>query len=294
VVGPDRTGHKAPLLLPKAPYSRGFVWFVTIVLDIAGHGKTRYQCYPGVTPGKHEMAQALTTRTVEAAKPGKVRKEIPDAIMPGLYLVLQVSGAKSWAVRFRSNGRPRKYTLGGYPAIDLKSARELASKVLRAAAEGRDPGSEKASARAAGLDTVDAIAEQFIARHCARKNRSSTATGTQRLLQQYVLPRWGGRLARDITRRDVIDLLDRIVDDGKPIRANRCLAAVRKMFNWCVERDILQATPVAGVKPPAKERPRHRVLEDCELRAVVAGGRSTRWIVRCIGQAVDPDRAAPR
>jgi integrase len=214
------------------------------------------------------MAQALTTRTVEAAKPGKARKEIPDAHMPGLYLVLQPSGARSWAVRYRSSGRPRKYTIGGFPAIDLKTARDLASKALRAAAEGRDPGSEKVSDRAAGLDTVEAIATQFIKRHCARKNRPSTATGTERLLRQYVLPRWGGRLARDITRRDVIDLLDRIVDDGKPIRANRVRAAMSKMFNWCVERDILQATPVAGVKPPAKERPRHRALEDSELCAV--------------------------
>jgi integrase len=213
------------------------------------------------------MAQALTTRTVESAKPGKVRKEIPDAHMPGLYLVLQPSGARSWAVRYRSTGRSRKHTLGGYPAIDLKTARDLASKALRAAAEGRDPGSEKASARAAGLDTVEAIANQFIKRHCARKNRPSTALGTERLLRHYVLPRWGGRLARDISRRDVIDLLDRIVDDGKPIRANRVLAAVRKMFNWCVERDILQATPFAGVKPPSKERPRDRVLSDHEIRA---------------------------
>jgi integrase len=212
------------------------------------------------------MAQTLTARTVESAKPGKVRKEIPDAHMPGLYLVLQPSGARSWAVRYRSSGRPRKYTIGSYPAIDLKSARDLASKALRAAAEGRDPGSEKSNERTAGLDTVAAIADQFIKRHCDRNNRPGT--GTERLLRQYVLPRWGARLARDISRRDTIDLLDRIVDDGKPIAANRVRAAISKMFNWCVERDILQATPVAGVKPPSKERPRDRVLSDPELRAV--------------------------
>jgi integrase len=214
------------------------------------------------------MAKALTARTIETVKPGKARKEIPDARMPGLYLVLQPSGTRSWAVRYRSGGRPRKHTLGSYPAIDLKTARDLASKALRAAAEGRDPGREKANDRAAGLDTVEAITGQFIKRHCSSKNRPSTATGTERLLRQYVLPRWGARLARDITRRDVIDLLDDIVDAGKPIAANRVLAAARKMFNWCVERDILQATPFAGVKPPTDEQSRDRVLEDSELRAV--------------------------
>jgi integrase len=187
--------------------------------------------------------------------------------MPGLYLVLQPSGARSWAVRYRGGGRPRKHTLGSYPTIDLKTARDLAGRALRAAAEGRDPGREKAHDRAAGRDTVEAIAEQFIKRHCSRKNRPSTKTGTERLLRQYVLPRWGTRLARDITRRDVIDLLDRIVDAGKPIAANRVLAAVRKMFNWCLERDILEKTPFAGVKPPTDEQPRDRVLKDSEIRA---------------------------
>ena len=214
------------------------------------------------------MARALTTRTVETTRPGPERREIPDAHMPGLYLVLQPSGARSWAVRYRIGGRPRKHTLGSYPAVDLKTARNLASKALRAAAEGRDPGREKANERAAGLDTVEAIADLFIERHCKQANRPRTVEGTERLLRQYVLPRWKGRLAREITRRDVIDLLDRVVDSGKPTTANRVLAAVRKMFNWAVARDILHATPCVGVEPPADERSRDRVLTDGELRNV--------------------------
>ena len=93
------------------------------------------------------MSRALTVRTVETIKPGPNRKEIPDRHLPGLYLVLQPSGARSWAVRYRSGGQTRKHTLGPYPAIDLKTARTLASRALRAAAEGRDPGREKALAR---------------------------------------------------------------------------------------------------------------------------------------------------
>ena len=79
------------------------------------------------------MARALTIRTVETAKPAPERREIPDAHMPGLYLVLQPSGTRSWAVRYRIGGRPRKHTLGSYPAIDLKAAR----KSCRQCAAGR-------------------------------------------------------------------------------------------------------------------------------------------------------------
>ena len=210
----------------------------------------------------------LTTRTVETIKPRPTRQEIPDQLMAGLYLVVQPSGAKGWAVRYRHAGTPRKHTLGAYPAIDLKTARHLASKALRTVAEGRDPGREKIQQRAAKPDTVETVARQFIERHCNRTNRSRTARETQRLLDLHVLPRWRTRLLREITRRDVLDLLDRVVDSGKPIAANRTFSAVRKMFNWAVARDIVVTSPCAGVKPPTAERSRDRVLADSELRNV--------------------------
>ena len=75
-------------------------------------------------------------------------------------------------------------------------------------------------------------------------------------------------MAHDITRRDVLDVLDRVVDSGAPIAANRTLSAIRKLFNWCVQRDIIAASPCAGVKPPTEERSRDRVLSDAELKTI--------------------------
>jgi integrase len=210
----------------------------------------------------------LTIRSVEALKPRPVRQEIPDSFLPGLYLVVQPSGAKGWAVRYRHQGVPRKFTLGSHPALGLKDARELGAKALRAVAEGRDPAREKIAARAAKADSVDRVVEDFLERHVRRSNRPRTAEETERLLRQHVLPRWRGRMVHDITRRDVLDVLDRVVDSGAPIAANRVFAAVRKFFNWCVARDIIAASPCAGVKPPTSERARDRVLSDDELRLV--------------------------
>jgi hypothetical protein len=70
----------------------------------------------------------LTTKAVEAIKPTTDRREIPDALLPGLYLIVQPSGARSWAVRYRHGDRTRKHTLGNYPLLDLKAARELGAK----------------------------------------------------------------------------------------------------------------------------------------------------------------------
>src|SRR5262245_35002233 len=210
----------------------------------------------------------LTVKTVEAMRPGAERREIPDDHMGGLYFVVQPTGGRSWCVRYRHQGVSRKHTLGSYPAINLKAARQLAAKALRAVAEGRDPGREKILARSAKADSVDRIVEEFLERHVRRSNRPRTAKETERLLRRHVLPRWRGRMVHEITRRDVLDILDRVVDAGAPVTANRVLAAVRKLFNWSIARDILAASPCVGVKPPTAERARDRVLSDDELRLV--------------------------
>jgi integrase len=210
----------------------------------------------------------LTVKTVEAMRSSAERREIPDTHMPGLYLVLQPSGAKSWAVRYRHQGISRKHTIGAYPALGLKDARELGSKALRAVAEGRDPGREKAEARSARIDSVDRVAEEFLERHVRRSNRIRTQEETERLFRLHILPRWRGRMIRDVSRRDVIEMVDRVVDGGSPVAANRALTVTKTFFNWCVARDILTASPAQGVKPPTVEKSRDRVLDDAELKLV--------------------------
>jgi integrase len=213
------------------------------------------------------MAKGLTVRAVEAATATE-RKEIPDGYLRGLFLIVQPTGAKSWAVRYRHHGQSRKHTLGPYPALDLKSARETGAKALRAVAEGRDPGREKAQARQP--NSIEAVVEEFLTLHVRRENRPKTARETERLLRRYVLPHWRGRSIDSIARRDVLAVLDRVVANGTPVMANRTLAATGKLFSWALSRDILAASPCAGVKRPIKERPRERVLSDDELKVVWA------------------------
>ena len=71
------------------------------------------------------------------------RKELPDGKIPGLYLILQPSGARSWAVRYRFAGQPKKLTLGPYPSIDLATARKRAQEALGDVAGGKDPAGAK-------------------------------------------------------------------------------------------------------------------------------------------------------
>jgi integrase len=214
------------------------------------------------------MGKALTTRTVESVRAAGKRREIPDGLMRGLYLIVQPSGVRSWAVRYRHNGRPRKHTLGAYPALDPATARDAAAKALRANAEGRDPGQEKQQARSEQPDTVGAIVAKFIEAHVKRNNRPSTAAVTARLFELHVLPHWRDRLIKSITRRDVHDIIDRVIAGGSPVAANRTFGAIRKLFGWALSRDIVETLPTAGVERPTKEKARDRVLTDAELKNV--------------------------
>ena len=210
------------------------------------------------------MSRALTARVVEQAKAGRSRQEIPDGLMSGLYLVVQPSGAKSWAVRYRHGGKPRKLTLGPFPALGLRDARKRAQEALRTVAQGVNPAAEKReSRRSSELNLFKNVVAEFL-RRATTKNRS--ADWTARLLNKEVLPHWGERRIEEITRGDVIALVDTIAELGRGVTANRVLAVVRRLFNWCLERDRLAASPCAGVKRPASETGRDRILNDDELR----------------------------
>jgi integrase len=227
--------------------------------------------------------KALTVAAIEKLKPGPTRREIPDGRISGLYLVVQPapSGRKSWAIRYRHNGRTRKFTLEHCPPAALTKARRLAADALEAVAEGKDPAAEKRDQqrRAAGhdRDLVRTVAERFIDRHCKANTREATWRETERIFKRDILPVWGNRLVGEISRRDVLDLLDRAVDRGAPVLANRVLATVRRFFNWCAERDIVAVSPCTGIRPPTAESSRDRVLSDDELRAVWRACEEIGW-----------------
>jgi integrase len=209
----------------------------------------------------------LTQIAVDKLSPPKTgRLEFFDAHLPGFGLRIADTGHKAWVVFYRIGGKQRRYTIGTmatYPKVDL--ARERAREILRDVERGIDPAAAKA-APARKIDTVAMLAEQFITRYAKPKNRSWH--GTERTLALHVLPRWGSRDAASISRRDVLDLMDALVDGGLPVGANRVLAAVRKMFGWAVERDILSTSPVVNVRAPGKETERDRVLTDEELTKI--------------------------
>jgi hypothetical protein len=192
-------------------------------------------------------------------------------------------GRKSWVMFYRFGGQLKRLTIEpDYPAQGLAEAREKAREALRALKDrGEDPGAAKAQVKAAirepapgpvkprGPDTIENVVDEFMRRYMqARKRAPRYIDETRRNFDKHVLPRWRGRLLGSITRRDVIALLDAIADEGKPVAANRVRAALSKLFNWSIQRGVIEASPVGMVERPGAETERERALTDAEIRTV--------------------------
>lgn len=209
----------------------------------------------------------LTAATVEKMQPTGKRQEIPDSLCTGLYLVVQPTGKKGWQVRYRHSGTHRRMTLGAFPVLSLAAARQRARDALAAAAEGRDPAEEvrvaKAPKSADDCDAVSSVIDLFLARHA---NRNRRADDVAAMFRREIRDRWGARKIQTIAKRDVIEVLDAVVDRGSPVTANRLRAHLNTLFNWAKGRDIIQTNPLDGIKPPAPEKARDRVLTEDEIR----------------------------
>jgi len=222
-----------------------------------------------------KIAKTLTAPMVEKIKkPAAGQAEHWDASLPGFGLRITAKDRRSWVLmkRLKVGAKPLvRFTLGDFPTMTLADARRTAGEYIELIEAGGDPRDVKAQKLAEAderhRNTFKAIAAEFIEKYAKRENRSWRQV--ENIFKLHVEPRWGDKPVTTITRRDLLNLLDSLIDAGKSTTANRVLANIRKLFNWCIERGILEASPALQVKPPAgKEVPRERDLSDDEIRAI--------------------------
>lgn len=209
------------------------------------------------------MAKALTDIAIRKEPfPATGRTELWDTNVRGLHIRISPKGARAWFIRYRSPAGHRRYKIGNYPGLSLTDARKEARALLTSIDRGSDPQREKLVARK--TDAPPSVKEATVRYVDSIKGRNRSWRETERIFKTHVLPRWGKRQIDDVTRADIIEALDEIAVSA-PYMANATMRQMRRFFNWCVEKDILQSTPMAGVKLPHRETSRDRVLTDEEL-----------------------------
>ena len=178
------------------------------------------------------------------------------------------AGTKSWFFIYRYDGKRCFLPLGKYPTMSLADAAKEFEKHWAIFASGKNPLTVKEDEQAArdAAPTVKVLGADYIKRHAEVNKRSWLED--QRILEKEIYPFWGSRKAADIKKRDVVTLLDKIVDRGAPGTANNTFKIIRKMFNWSVKKDLLEISPCTGVDMPAPLNVKDRTLNADEIKTL--------------------------
>ena len=105
----------------------------------------------------------------------------------------------------------------------------------------------------------------FVSLYAKPKNKGWRET--ERILSKFA-PLYD-RPLDEIKRAEIVCVLDTLVANGTPYRANRALSAIKKLLNWALNRGMIDVNPIAGQRMPTKERARDRVLSDEEIRKLI-------------------------
>jgi hypothetical protein len=204
------------------------------------------------------VAKRLTTKGLEHLKPGATRREVPDG--GGLYHVIQTSGHRSWCLRYRYKGRSIKLTLKAGP-FALADARLEAAAAKKALEDGNDPAqarkAEREKIELAKADTLRSVATEYLARE---EKRLRTIGQRRRIFERLIFPAFGGMPIGDISRVDVIRLIDRVEDTSGERMADYMAATLARLFNWFAIRSETFVSPLGrltiGMRITPRRRPR--------------------------------------
>ncbi len=178
---------------------------------------------------KHQALSAEMVRTVTS--PGMY------ADGNGLNLKVEPSGAKRWVQRVTIGGKRSNFGLGGYPAVSLAEARELAGANQRAIRQGRDPLDKKRQSagewRRPAMPTFAQAAEQVIEMRRPTWSNSKHAAQWKSTLATYAYPVIGSKHLDEIKSSDVLTVLTPIWT-SKPETARRVRQRLETVFDWAI------------------------------------------------------------
>lgn len=237
----------------------------------------------------------LTQLAVERLKPPqKGRVEYWDSQLSGFGLRIAAARPgrdprKVWFASYRVAGRRVFETLGSFALIPkVEAARQLARDSMQRAEQGIDPAEERRrleeeerreaeAEEARRRDTLGAAIDRYLSRYAVKRMRADTFAETKRTLERDVKPELGARPIREIGRREVRELLERIVERGSPSQANHVFAYLRALLNWAARNDLIEASPARALEMPAPAGERDRVLSDDEIRLFWRGCDAIGW-----------------
>lgn len=189
----------------------------------------------------------------------------------GFGLRITKAGGKAFILKYSCAGRVRRMTIGQWPTWSLQAARRRAQELVRMVDEGIDP-LDQARERA-DAPTVAELVEMYVDRHVSGL---VAAKPVARYFERDLLPALGSMKVADVRRRDIIDVVEQKAE-ATPTAARHLLVYTKGLFDWAVDREYIEVSPAAGIKPKSitpkgrknalKPRARQRVLSEAEIEA---------------------------
>jgi integrase len=183
-----------------------------------------------------------------------------DGEVKGFGLRITAAGAKAFILNYRCGGRERRITIGAFPDWSVAAARKEAQRLRALVDQGRDPLAERDSERTA--PTVSTLCARYLEDHLPRK-RPSSQRDDRSMIERDILPALGRRKVADVRFADV-DHLHRTISRRAPIRANRVVALLSKMFSLAMRWGWRPDSPVRGIERNLETK-RQRYLPPAEI-----------------------------
>ena len=196
----------------------------------------------------------LSDTRVRAAKPREKAYKLYDE--RGLFLFVTPTGGRLWRLKYRVRDREKLISLGAYPDVGLKRAREKRDEARKLLADGVDPSAERQERRTALLETFEGVAEEWLelqSKSLAAETISILGTRLKSALYPYL----GSRPITAITAQELLGALRRIEARGRHETAHRVRALAGRVLRYAVATGRAQHDVAADLKDalaPVKSR----------------------------------------
>ncbi|SNX60714.1 Integrase [Nitrosomonas ureae] len=192
----------------------------------------------------------LTDSEIKAAKPKEKPYSLPDG--HGLVLMIQPSCAKWWRYRYRVNGTAKMLSLGVYPDVTLKEARNQQARFKELLAQGVDPSlhrqEQKQLEAIAATNSFESVARLWWTQWSAARNQRH-ASYTIRRLEADIFPIIGRKPVTELTAPMLLMAIKKIESRGALDIAKRALTKCGQIMRYAVAHGLAERNPAADIKP---------------------------------------------
>ena len=198
----------------------------------------------------------LTDTAVRTAKPADKPRKIFDG--GGLYLEISPAGGKWWRLKYRFDGKEKRLSLGVYPDVPLKAARDKRDEARKLLALGTDPSDNRKAIKSGRMERAANSFEVLAREWFTKYSENWAATHSDRIIRRFardVFPWIGERPIAEITAPEILATVRKIEARGALETAHRALSTCGQVFRYAVATGRAQRDPTGdlrGALPPFK------------------------------------------